>query len=594
MGHKTAHFLGSHLSSDGVDFRVWAPFADAVSVVINSDFNWDETALSTENNGYWSGSVQDIQAGKSYKYRIQTKDGQTLERNDPRARQLTVSDNGDSVVIDPEYDWEDTIRPIISKEKQILYEMHIGTFNRPDAATIGTFYTAIEKLEYIQQLGITMIELMPVTSMATSNGWGYAPNHIFSVENSYGGRRGLLDFVKACHKRGIGVVLDVVYNHFSSQTELWQFDGWHENDYGGIYFYNDWRGDTPWGGRPDYGRPEVRQFILDNVTMWLTEYHINGLRIDSTIYMRNTEGSDGGKETEIPEAWSLLQDITKLAHSIDPSVTMIAEDNASNYYITKSISEGGTGYDAQWGLAFPYTLRSMLNIGSSHPDGSLAKELAHSFNGQSFQKVIFSDSHDTAANGSVRINEAATPGNAGSVFARQFGLLANALTLTAPGIPMLLQGEEFMQGGNFNDWHMLEWDKTKQFAGIVLANQHLIGLRRNIYGNTSGLTGPSINIFHQDNENRVIGYHRWLKGGVHDDVIVITNFNDKRFKSYELILPIAGTWQVRFNSSWKGYSPDFNETKQSAVTTDSSNRISIELADYTVIIFSQDEQLTQK
>lgn len=587
MGHQTTHFLGSHLSDDGVEFRVWAPFANAVSVLINTDFHWDESPLESEKNGYWSGSVAGVKAGKSYKYRIHTRDDKVLERNDPRARQLTVSDNGDSVVVDPEYDWEDIESPIIPKEKQIMYELHIGTFNRPDAATVGTFYTAIEKLEYLQSLGVNTIEVMPVTSMATSNGWGYAPNHIFSVENSYGGRRGLLDFVKACHKKGIAVVLDVVYNHFSNQTELWQFDGWSENNRGGIYFYNDERGDTPWGGRPDYGRPEVRQFILDNVTMWLTEYRIDGLRIDSTIYMRNSKGSDGGKATEISDAWSLLQDMAKLAHKIDPRILMIAEDNSGNDYITKPISEGGAGYDAQWGLGFPYTLRSMLNIGGSEADDSLAKELAHSYNGQGFQKVIFSDSHDTAANGSVRINEAA-PGNAGSVFARQFGLLANAIMLTAPGIPMLLQGEEFMQEGNFNDWQMLDWAKTKQFAGIVLAHQHLIGLRLDTYGNTTGLTGPSINVFHQDNNNRVIAYHRWLNGGIHDDVIVIANFNDQRFKSYELILPIGGSWRVRFNSSWKGYSPDFNETKLSLVTTDKNNRINIELADYNLIILSQD------
>lgn len=588
MGHQTSHFLGSHLTDKGVDFRVWAPFAKSVSVLIDVDFNWEATQLTSEANGYWSGSVEDVKAGKSYRYRITTQNDEEIERNDPHARQLTVSDSGLSVVIDPEYDWEESEPPVIPKEKQIIYELHVGTFNRPDAATIGTFYTAIEKLEYLKELGINTIELMPVTSMATSNGWGYAPNHLFSVENSYGGRRGLLDFVKACHKLGIAVILDVVYNHFSGQTELWQFDGWSENDRGGIYFYNDERGDTPWGGRPDFGRPEVRQFILDNVTMWLTEYRISGLRIDSTIYMRNSKGSEGGVETDIPEAWSLLQEVVKLAHKIDPNALMIAEDNGGNDFITKPIADGGTGFDAQWGLGLPYVLRAMLSIGDSNDADGLTHELAHAFNGDGFQKVIFSDSHDTAANGSVRINEAATPGNAGSVFARQMSLVANAVMLTAPGIPMLLQGEEFMQEGNFNDWQMLEWDKTKQFAGIVLAHQHLISLRLNMYGNTTGLTGPNISVFHQDNANRVLAYHRWLDGGIHDDVIVIANFNDQRFKSYELTLPIPGTWQIRFNSSWKGYSPDFNETKVSAITTDKNGLVSIELSDYNIVILSQD------
>ncbi|MFZ2126481.1 MAG: alpha-amylase family glycosyl hydrolase [Candidatus Microsaccharimonas sp.] len=588
MGHQAKKNLGATLSKEGVEFRVWAPFAASVSVIIGEPFDWHETPLVSENDGYWAALVPDIIAGQGYKYRIQTADGRTLEKNDPRARQLTVSDNGASVIVDADFDWEDTQSPTIPKEKQIIYEMHIGTFNRPDASTQGTFASAIEKLDYLVSLGINTIELMPVTSIAMSNGWGYATNHIFSVENSYGGRRGLLDFVKACHERGLAVVLDLVYNHFFPDTDLWQFDGWSENGRGGIYFYNDERGDTPWGGRPDYGRPEVRQFILDNITMWLTEYHIDGLRIDSTTYMRNTEGPSGDPSHDIGDAWVLLQDMTKLAHKINPSVMMYAEDTSGNEYITKPISDGGAGFDAQWGLTLPHTLRSTLGLEQNQSGDTLAGELQHFYNGQPFQKVIFSDSHDTAANSSVRLNEAATPGNAGSVFARQYELVANAILLTAPGIPLLLQGEEFMQEGAFNDWQMLDWDKTVQFAGIVLAHQHLINLRLDTYANTAGLTGPSINIFHQDQNNNVIAYHRWLNGGPHDDVIVIANFSDQRFKDYELSLPISGTWHVRFNSSWKGYSPDFNETKTSSITTGEDNKVSLELADYNVLILSQE------
>ena len=588
MGHQAMHFLGSRLVSNGIGFRVWAPFVSNASVLVSEEFNWAEYQLTSEENGYWYGVVENAQPGQSYKYRFTTPNGDVIERNDPRARQLTVSDNGASVIIDPDFDWEDAVQPIIPKEKQIMYELHIGTFNRPDAATAGTFYTAIEKLDYLQHLGINTIELMPVTSMAASSGWGYAPNYIYSVENSYGGRRGLLDFVKACHNRGIGVILDVVYNHFYPDTDLWQFDGWSENDRGGIYFYNDERGDTPWGGRPDYGRPEVRQFILDNVTMWLTEYHLTGLRVDSTIYMRNTKGPEGNKSSEITDAWTLLQEMTNLAHKINPDSMMIAEDNSVDSAITQPVSEGGAGFDAQWGLSFPHTIRTMFDLEQSKYGDSLVKELQHEYNGQGFQKIIFSDSHDTAANGSVRINEAATPGNAGSVFARQFGLLANAIMLTAPGIPMLLQGGEFMQEGSFNDWQMLDWEKTKQFAGIVLAHQHLISLRLDTYTNVTGLTGSSINVFHQDTENSVIAYHRWLNGGPQDDVIVIAHFSDRRFKSYTLTFPIPGTWRVRFNSSWKGYSSDFNETKITTVTTDANNQVSLVLADYNIIILSQD------
>lgn len=138
------------------------------------------------------------------------------------------------------------------------------------------FYDAIEKPDYLAGLGINMVEVMPVTSMAFSNGWGYNVTDIFSIENAYGGRHGLMEFVKACHIRGIGAGR---CNHFMS-TDLWRFDGWClKITRGGIYFYNDERGDTPWGSRPDYGRPEVRQFLIDSVVMWLNEFRVDGLRL---------------------------------------------------------------------------------------------------------------------------------------------------------------------------------------------------------------------------------------------------------------------------------------------------------------------------
>lgn len=584
MGHQAKQALGAVVTKSGVSFRVWAPFAQNVTVVVHGQ----ETYLESEGDGYWSGAASEAVPGQSYKYHIQTADGQWLERNDPYARQLTLSEGGMSLIVDPDFDWEDTEAPSIAKEQHIIYELHVGTFNRPDASTEGTFMTAIEKLDYLVALGITTIELMPVTSMVTGQGWGYAPTSLFAVENSYGGRHGLLEFVKACHRRGIAVVLDVVYNHISSSNDLWQFDGWSENGRGGIYFYNDERADTPWGARFDYGRAEVRQFILDNVAMWLTEYRLDGLRVDSTIFMRNTMGNNDDPAHDLPEAWSLMQDINRLAHRINPHALTIAEDYSINDYLTKSIDEGGAGFDAQWGTSFPLAIRKRFGMDNHDFGGSLNDELRHFFNGQAFQKIVYGDSHDTAANGWSRLNEATTPGNAGSVFARQRSLIANALALTAPGIPMILQGEEFLQPGSFNDWQILEWDKTEQFAGIVLAHHNLIELRKNVHGNSAGLLGHGINVFHEDSTNNVIAFHRWDQGGVHDDVIVIINFSDIRHNEYILNVPVPGQWNVRFNSSWKGYSPDFNETATMSVQTDDNNGIRVELADYNVLILGQD------
>lgn len=588
MAKQVKKNLGVTHRKSGMEFRVWAPFAK--NIQISGTFTPEKPLdMASEGDGYWSIHIKDAEVGQQYCYLIDTGN-EILRRNDPRARAITASDNGFSVVVDSEFDWGDTEFTPPPKNQQVIYELHIGTFNRADPATPGTFDTAIEKLDYLQSLGVNMIELMPITSMAYSHGWGYAPNYLYSVESMYGGRHGLMKFVRECHARGIGVILDVVYNHFSSETDLWQFDGWSENGRGGIYFYNDERGDTPWGGRPDYGRPEVRQFILDNVTMWMTEYRLDGLRIDSTIYMRNTEGRDGDPEHDIPDAWNLLGDITKLAHKINPAAIIIAEDNSVSAAITKPTTEGGCGFDAQWELGVPHVLRDALAL---TPDftpniSGVQFELLRSYNGDAFEKVIFSDSHDTAANGSVRLNEAAAPENASSLRAQQKLLAANTLALTAPGIPMLLQGSEFLQEGAFNDWKVLEWDKTHLHTGIVLAHQHLIALRKNTYGNTSGLLGQSTAVFHQDNENLVIGYHRWDRGGIKDDVLVIINFSEHAFENYHLQLPRKGIWYTRFNSTWQGYNNDFREAKQGLITTDADARATIRLSPYMACMLSQE------
>jgi len=161
------------------------------------------------------------------------------------------------------------------------------------------------------------------------------------------------------------------------------------------------------------------------------------------------------------------------------------------------------------------------------------------------------------------------------------------MMITGPGIPMLLQGAEFMQEGAFNDWQALEWKHATKHQGIVTAHQHLIQLRLNTYGNTAGLLGQSTALIHRDDTNHVIAYHRWDKGGVGDDVIVIANFTDATLLDYKLKLPRPGTWTTRFNSSWKGYSADFNEQLWATTTTDDAGTATIALAPYGIYIISQ-------
>ena len=580
--------VGVTVRSSGVEFRVWAPFAKHVKLFVPFLGVFDGSNIHdmvSEEDGYWSLTVKDAEPGQTYKYQIDTGYEQIL-RNDPRGRILSETKDGVSVIAPTDFDWGDDMFMPIPKNEQVIYELHIGTFSRKDSGTQGTFYDAIERLDYLQELGVNMIELMPVNSMAYGTGGGYNVNNIYSIEENYGGRHGLMQFVKACHERGIGVIIDVVYNHFMA-TDLWQFDGWSQDGRGGIYFYNDERADTPWGARPDYGRSEVRQYFIDNIVMWFNEYRVDGLRLDSTVFMRNIRGFDNDPSHDIGDAWSLLQDITDVAHRVRPGSIMIAEDAMSNEYITKHENDGGCGFDSQWWLNFSYAVRQAIGVQAPFEIDFL-EQLFGKYENDVFKRVIFGDSHDTAGNGARRLNAAASPDNPESELARKRVLLAGAITLTAPGIPMLLQGQEFLQDGAFNDWEELDWDNAEQFKGVVKAHRHLIDMRLNRHDNSRGLIGQSLAVFHNNPANYIIGYHRWDQGGPRDDVLVLLNLGADTFDEYVITPPHPGTWSIRFDSSWDGYHHDVEITPPGSVTTDEHANLTLRLPAYSVLILSQD------
>ena len=579
------------MQKSGVVFRVWAPFADNVELT-GSFNNWTNAPMDSEGDGYWSAFVKGAQAGQEYKFVIKNGDN-TYYRNDPRALHFPTS-AGSSVIASSDFDWEDDAFHPIPAEQQVIYEMHVGTFNRPDPAITGTFRDALEKLDYLAGLGINMIELMPISTMMMDRGWGYAIDYIFAVESLYGGRLGFMKFVKEAHKRGIGIILDVVYNHFGPDTnmDLWRFDGWYNDDKGGIYFYNDWRAETPWGNtRPDFGRPEVQQYILDNVKSWVHDCRVDGLRVDSTIYIRNVFGQNNNPDSDLPEGWKLLQRINSVAKKINPGVVTIAEDVAANEYIVKPIESGGAGFSAQWELGFPECFREALS--SNDPAKinltGLLGALPRRYNDNYFERVIFIDSHDSASNnGAARFCEEIAPGKTGELFARKQVLLAVAILMTAPGVPMIFQGQEFMQPGSFNDWQGLDWQKANKFAGIVEAYRHLIRLRKNSDNVSGGLTGQGMNLMHVDEANKVIAYHRWNTGGPRDDVVVIVNFAGRLQRDYNLGFPVNGFWRVRFNSGWHGYNPDVKPTViLDPVVENGSGTITLPPA--TALILSQDD-----
>lgn len=589
--------MGAIPYGGGITFRVWAP--NAADVFVIGEFNaWSKRAnpLAHDGDGYWSADVPGAKAGQQYRFIIHNGD-QELSRNDPYAREVTQS-NGNSIVYDPEFDWGDEHFEIPAWNMLVIYEVHIGTFNRKDKDSPGTFATASERLPYLKDLGINAIQIMPPMEFPGSQSWGYNPAHPFALEQDYGGAREFKKFVKAAHQNGIAVILDVVYNHFGpGDLDLWQFDGWSENGKGGIYFYNDWRAATPWGEtRPDYGRSQVRQYIRDNALMWLDEYHVDGLRFDSTVYIRNVKG-DNDPANDLPDAWSLLQWIHEEIAARAPGKITIAEDFRDNEWITKDTGAGGIGFGAQWDGGFVHPIRAAIIA----PDDSarnvddVAGALKRRFNNDAFQRVIYTESHDEVSNGKRRVPEEIWPGKVGSWFSKKRSDIGAAFVLTAPGIPMIFQGQEFLEDRWFADTDPLDWSRAQKFHGNVDMYRRLIWLRRNMDGVTRGLSGQHINVHHVNNDNKIVAFHRWSDdGGPGDDVIIVANLANRTDESYNIGFPRKGMWRVRFNSDWNGYDPQFsNHLSVDTEAVDGEKdgmpcNANVSIGPYSVVIFSQD------
>jgi 1,4-alpha-glucan branching enzyme len=598
--------MGAVPHHDGTTFRVWAPNSSRVFVTgpFNKWSGW-RSPLAHEGNGYWSADIPAANLGDEYKYVIRNG-SRTFLRTDPYARDVK-GEHRNGVICNDHFDWS---TPADAPPYQtpgwhelIIYELHVGTFEQDPHNVVGTFQSVINKLPYLRDLGINAIELMPIKEFDGDYSWGYNPAYPFAITRTYGGRVALKELVKAAHAHGIAVIVDVVYNHFGPQDlSLWQFDGWHENNMGGIYFYNDWRSNTPWADtRPDYGRAQVRQFIRDNVFMWLEEYRVDGLRWDTTNYIRNVHGRDDDPGADIPEGWDLLKWVNDEIDARQPWKISIAEDLQGSARLTKGTHEDGAGFDAQWDINFVHPIRqAIITPQDEDRDMNAVRDaIAFRYNNDALQRVIYTESHDEVANGRARVPEEIAPGEGDTCFAKKRSTLGAALVFTAPGIPMIFQGQEFLENGWFDDHVPLDWGKAEENAGILNLYRDLIRLRHNRYENTRGLVGQHVNVYHVDDEEKLIAFHRWHEGGARDDVIVVTNFANRLQRAYTLGFPHPGIWRVRLNSDELAYDASFsNHLCPDVVAAEvaGDNGLidgmpcwgNVTLAPYAVLILSQD------
>jgi len=591
--------MGAIPSAKGVAFRVWAPNAEKV-YVIGSFNNWNETSapLVREQNGDWSIIIPDAKPGDEYRYLIHGPAG-PLSRIDPYARKVTTA-AGNGIIYEPKaFAWGEDIFNMATGNELVIYEMHIGTFNVKETGHPGTFQSAIEKFPYLKELGINAIEVMPIAEFSGDFSWGYNPAHPFAVKSTYGGPDEFKLFVKAAHEQGIAVILDVVYNHLGpGDLDLWQFDGWSENEKGGIYFYNNQCSQTPWGEtRPDYGRGEVRQYLHDNALMWFEEYHIDGLRWDMIIYIANIDGNEENQANAIPEGWSLMQWINVEIQQLFPGKISIGESMRNNSWVTKDVGAGGAGFNTQWDAEFVHPIRQAVILldDKLRDAGEVGKAIEHRYDEDAFKRVIYTESHDEIANGRARVPEEIWPGKVDSWFSKKRSTLGAAIVLTSPGIPMIFQGQELLEDRWFQDKDPIDWSRVEGENGILSMYRDLIALRRNRSGVTRGLCGQNIRIYHVNNEAKIIVFHRWDEQGPTDSVVVVVNMTNQNRDGYVIGFPRAGLWKTRFNSDSYNYGPNFanHPTADVEAREEESDGLpcsgEIGIGPYTVVIFSQDE-----
>jgi 1,4-alpha-glucan branching enzyme len=546
--------MGAFPVDGGFAFRVWAPNADSVHVV--GDFNgWDDSAhaLAHEGNGHWYGEVRGAEHGQEYQYLL-TNGEQRLLRIDPRAQAVTNSVGNGHLYDHSRFDWQgDEAFETPRQHELVIYETHIGSFVDNGEDGPADLHDLTGHLGYLVGLGVNAVELMPLMEFAGDYSWGYNPAHIFAVEHTYGGPVALKNFVREAHKQGIAVLVDVVYNHFGpSDLSLWQFDGWSENGKGGIYFYNDHRSSTPWGDtRPDYGRQEVRDLILDNARMWLRDYHVDGLRLDMTPYMRTIDGFSG----DIPEGWAMMRMIAEMVRTEFPGRLVIAEDLHNDAAVTQ-VGDGGAALHAQWDNQFVHPVREALITHSDEHRSipAVARAVMHRYH-HAFDRVIYTESHDEVANGKARITSEVRGDNPSGWDAQKRATLGAALVLTAPGIPMLFQGQEFLEDEWFRDTVPLDWERAWAFRDITQMFRDLIRMRRNLDGETAGLSGPETTLVTLDDDANVIAYLRSTGDG--HPVLVALNLTGHAVQR-KVTLP-GGVWRVIFNSDARRYSQLFGD-----------------------------------
>jgi 1,4-alpha-glucan branching enzyme len=566
--------LGSHPmevdGQQGTYFAVWAPSAQAVSVIGNFNYwNRDSHPLSArwDGSGIWEGFVPGIGKGELYKYHIHARDGRHLQKGDPFALFWEIPPNTASIVWDiSDYEWKDKDW-MASRDKKAgldqpysVYEVHMGTWKKTHGGLRSLSYKEMAKdmVAYIKEMGFTHVEFLPVMEHPYFPSWGYQVTGYFAPTSRYGNPQEFMYLVDAFHEAGIGVILDWVPSHFPTDAHgLADFDGTHLYDHADPRkgFHPDWK-----SAIFNYGRHEVKAFLISNALFWLDKYHIDGLRVDavaSMLYLdySREEGEwipneHGGNENL--EAITLLKEFNEHVYKDFPGAITIAEESTAWPGVSRPTFEGGLGFGQKWMMGWMHDTLSYFQhdpIHRQYHHGEITFSLVYAFS----ENFMLPLSHDEVVHGKGSLMNR-MPGDEWQRFANL--RLMYGYMFTHPGSQLLFMGDEFAQTSEWNIEKGLEWWLTEfeYHKGM----QEWIKTLNAFYRTTPSLHEKQFSpegfqwIDHNDNANSTISYLRYDKEKERP-VAVICNFTPVPRSAYRIGLPNAGIWKEVLNSDSKPY-----------------------------------------
>lgn len=548
----------------GVYFSVWAPFAKEVSVI--GDFNqwhsethkllprWDES-------GIWEGFIAGLKWGDVYKYGIRTKDGVLLEKGDPFALSWEQNLQASSLVSTTWFEWSDKnwmkerSKKNALKAPMSVYEMHLGSWMRgtDDPDRFFNYREIAERLvPYMKEMGFTHVEFMPVMEYPYDPSWGYQVTGFFAATSRFGSPQDLMFLINELHRNEIGVILDWVPSHFPGDANgLHFFDGTflyeHEDPRKG--FHPDWKSYIF-----NYGRPEVKSFLISNALFWLDRYHADGLRVDAVTSMLHLDYSRNEGEWEANiyggnvnlEAKKFLQDFNKAVYKEFPDIITIAEESSDFPMLTKPVHDGGIGFGMKWMMGWMHdTLKYFKEdpLSRKYQHNKLTFGSMYVFN----ENYMMPLSHDEVVHGKASLIYK-MPGDEWKKFAN---LRAMYLYMfTHPGANLLFMGNEFAQTNEWNfsqslDWHLLKYPVHKGMQDFVKKLNYLYRNETALYENNfspDGLEWVEAN----DADNSIYIYLR--KGKKEDDVLMIVLNLTPRVFDYKIGVNEGTNWEVILNS----------------------------------------------